>query len=152
MEKKYSIGLSEAERKYAHGIKSNNKLSNTVRKRAEIILLSDESMGKPAKQEEIASRVGVTVITVYNTRKSMCSAGIEKTLRYQKPDTPPRPAIITGETEARIIAVACSEPPKGYSRWTVRMLTEKLIELRILSDGSRETVRRTLKKLNLSLI
>jgi len=151
MKKKYVVRLTETERKYAHEIKGNIKLSSTVRKRAEVILLADEGVGESAKQKEIALRVGVTVITIYNTLRSFCDIGIEKTLSYRKPDKPPRPAIVTGEMEAGIIAIACSEPPKGYARWTVRMLTEKLIQLQILTEGSRETVRRTLKKLNLSL-
>jgi transposase len=151
MNKKYHIDLTESERKYVHGIKGNKELSSTVRKRAEIILLADESVGQPAIHTEIASRVGVTKVTVYHTLKSVDEIGLEKTLCYRKPANAPRPAIVTGEIEARIIATACGEPPKGYSRWTVRMLTEKLIELEIFT-GSRETVRRTLKKLNLNLI
>ncbi|MGM1023708.1 MAG: hypothetical protein ACQEXV_25015 [Bacillota bacterium] len=58
---------------------------------------------------------------------------------------------MTGEVEARIIALACSEPPKGYARWTIRLLTRRVIELNILESVGRETIRTTLKKQNLSL-
>jgi hypothetical protein len=151
MAKKYRIRLSEAERKYTHGVQEDVTKSKTIRKRAEIVLLSDESVGKPMTQEQIGLRAGVTGITVLNTIKRVCDNGLERTLEYKKRTEPPRPGIVTGEIEARIVATACGEPPKGYSRWTVRLLTEKVLELSILTEGSRETVRRTLKKLNLSL-
>jgi len=89
--------------------------------------------------------------SIWQTAKDFCENGIEQALSFQKPENPPHPPIVTGEKEARIIALACGEPPIGFSRWTVRLLTEKIVELSILPSASRETVRRTLKKLNLSL-
>jgi transposase len=152
MQKKYRINLPAEERKLALETKRNLQNSQTIRNRAEILLLADESIGKIATNKEIALRVGVSVITVYNTLKDYCREGAEEVLKYAKRAEPPRARLVSGEKEARIIAVACGEPPKGYSRWTVRLLTEKVLELEILEEGSRETVRRTLKKLNLSLI
>lgn len=102
-------------------------------------------------QEEIAARCGVSDVTVYHTVRDYCERGIEYALHFQKREKPPRPAIVTGEKEARIIALACGEPPAGFSRWTVRLLTEKVVELSIMPEVSRETIRRTLKKRNLNL-
>jgi transposase len=152
MNKKYHVKLSENERKYVQEIQNAENTPNTFRKRSNILLLLDENAGVPATQEEISKRVGVCDVTVYNTVKDYIEHGIEYTLHYQKPKEAPIPAIVTGEVEARIIAAACSKPPEGYSRWTVRLLTERVIELKIVENISRETVRLTLKKQNSSLI
>lgn len=151
MNKKYVVRLSEKEKKLVNEILNSKKTAAGYKKRANVLLLLDESVGKPATQAEIAARCGVSDVTVYHTVRDYCQHGIEYALQYKKSQTPPRAAIVTGEKEARIIALACGEPPKGYSRWTVRLLTEKIIELSIVPTASRETVRRTLKKLNLSL-
>ncbi len=115
------------------------------------MLLADESTGKPALQKEIAARSGVSKVTVYHTLQDYCEQGIEYALKFKTPTQSSKKPIVTGEREARIVALACGEAPDGYARWTVRLLTEKVIELEILPSGSRETIRRTLKKLNLSL-
>lgn len=151
MKKKYVINLSNEERTYAHDILDNKESAIGFRKRASVLIMLDESVGKAETYTQIAARCNVSEVTVWQTAKDYCEKGIKQTLNFQKPENPPRPAIVTGEKEARIIALACGDPPKGYSRWTVRLLTEKVVELSILPTASRETVRRTLKKLNLSL-
>ena len=151
MKKKYVVTLTNEERTYAHEVLDNKNTATGFRKRASVLIMLDEGVGKPETHSQIAARCNVTEVTVWQTAKDYCEKGIEKTLTFQKPENPPRPAIVSGEKEARIIALACGEPPKGYSRWTVRLLTEKVVELSILPAASRETVRRTLKKLNLSL-
>jgi len=149
--KKYAVNLTIEERQYAQRVKRDVTKCETIRKRAEILLLADESRGKGLKQGDIAELVDTTFVTVSNIAKQFHLNGIKGTLSLKKRSEPPRPSIVTGEIEARIIATACGEPPEGYSRWTVRLLTEKIIELRIMPSGSRETVRRVLKKRNLSL-
>jgi len=76
---------------------------------------------------------------------------LEGTIERRKRKTPPVAAKVTGEVEARIIALACSEPPEGYARWTVRLLADKSVELVYIDSISAMTVNRTLKKTNLSL-
>ncbi|WP_342593039.1 helix-turn-helix domain-containing protein [Paenibacillus silagei] len=98
-----------------------------------MLLLSDENQGAIPKQRDY------------------CTRGLEETLQYRRRAEPPRPSPITGEVEARIIALACSEPPKGYARWTIRLLTRRVIELNILESVGRVTIRTTLIKQNLSL-
>jgi len=71
---------------------------------------------------------------------------LEKTIERKKPDNPPIAPIITGETEAKIIALACSSPPKGYARWTLRLLETKVVELGIMEKVSDTTIGRMLKK------
>lgn len=151
MNKKYVVKLSEEERAYANKVLNGRETASSRRKRANVLLQADESVGKPMRQAEIAERCGVSDVTVYHTIRDYSEKGIEQTLSYAKRENPPRPAIVSGEKEARIVALACSEPPEGFGRWTVRLLTEKVVELRILPEVSRETVRRTLKKRNLSL-
>jgi transposase len=151
MNKKYGVWLSEADRAQAAEILSGAKTSPRYRKRANVLLMADESVGKPMTQEEIAVRCGVSDVTVYHTIRDYYERGIDYTLHFQEREKAPRPAIITGEKEARIIALACGEPPKGFSRWTVRLLAEKVVELSIMPEVSRETIRRMLKKRSLSL-
>lgn len=151
MNKKYVVRLSEADRTRVAVILNGTETSPRYRKRANVLLMADESVGKPMTQEKIAARCGVSDVTVYHTIRDYCERGIEYTLHFQKREKPPRPAIVTGEKEARIIALACGEPPKGFSRWTVRLLAEKVVELSIMPDVSRETIRRVLKKRSLSL-
>lgn len=151
MNKKYEVLLSLEERSYANEVLNNAKTAPLYRRRANVLLQADESAGKPMRQTEIAKRCGVSVVTVYHTIRDYSESGIQYALSYRKRANPPRAAIVSGEKEARIIALACGEPPKGYSRWTVRLLTEKVVELSILPEASRETIRRTLKKRHLSL-
>ncbi|HWR61063.1 MAG TPA: helix-turn-helix domain-containing protein [Clostridia bacterium] len=150
MNRKYIVVLTESERKQIQEIANSKTVSNTIRKRAHVLLLQDSAAGKPMKQEEVSIRCGVSVVTVYNTLKDYCTSGLEYALKFKRTKAT-NPPIATGDIEARIIALACGEPPQGFSRWTVRLLTEKVIELKILESVSRETVRGTLKKHSLSL-
>jgi transposase len=152
MYKKYTIELSPEEREQINRFIHDNKTSKGIRNRCLILLMADESQGPIPKQIEIAQRVGVSDVTVHHTIKDYCTHGLESTLHYRQRPNPGRPAAITGEEEARIIALACSEPPSGYARWTVRLLTNRVVELGIMESVGRETIRQTLKKRNLSLI
>lgn len=151
MTQKYFVKLTESEQNRLQELINSRNASKSIKKRANILLMSDMSAGNPAKQAEIAKRCGVSVVTVYHTLRDFACNGLTYTLTYKRKKTT-NPPIVTSEMQARIIALACSEPPKGFARWTVRMLTEKIIELGILEKVSRETVRQTLKKQNLSLI
>ena len=144
------IGLTEKERKYAQKIVTDKVTAETFKKRAQVLLLLDTKVGEPESHEKIGSRVGVTRQAINTIVKSYHEEGIEQCLRFKTPAEPNKKPIVTGEIEARIIAVACGEPPEGFGRWTVRSLTNR-VELEIAPGISRETVRRTLKKLNLNL-
>jgi len=151
MRTKYMISLTELERKYAQNIVNDKTTSETFKKRAQIILALDTSAGKPETQAKIAVRVGVTPPTIWGTIKQFSEEGLEAALQFKTPSEPNKKSIVNGEIEARIIATVCGAPPEGFGRWTVRSLSDK-IELDIAPGISRETVRRTLKKLNLNLI
>jgi hypothetical protein len=151
MNKKYTVELSSGERKQIFSTLNATDTPKTIRKRCNVLLLADASVGKPIIQEEIANRCGVSDVCVYQTIKDYCLSGLLHVLRRREHAKPPRSPIVCGEDEARIIALACSEPPEGFSRWSIRLLTERIIELQIVPSIGRETVRTTLKKHNLSL-
>ncbi|XGZ03907.1 helix-turn-helix domain-containing protein [Paenibacillus sp. RS8] len=123
--------------------------SHGISRRCLVLLLWDESQGMIPKQTEIASRCGVSNVLVFYTVRDYCTRGLEETLSYRRRAEPPGPSPITGEVEAHILALACSEPPKGYACWTIRLLTRRVIELNILESVGRETIRTTLKKTKL---
>ena len=84
-------------------------------------------------------------------RASYCKNGLEATINRKKRETPPIPAKVTGEVEAHIIALACGQPPEGYSRCTLRLLADKTVELGYIESISHVTVSNILEKTNLSL-
>ena len=151
MKTKYTIALTELERKFAQAVVNDKETAETFKKRAQIILALDTNIGKPETQAKVASRFGVTPPTIWSTIKQFCQEGLEATLQFKTPSEPNKKPIVSGEIEARIVATACGTPPEGFGRWTVRLLTDK-VALEIAPGISRETVRRTLKKLNLNLI
>ena len=152
MRRKYRVGLSEEERERVREILNGAETSPRYRRRANALLMADESAGKPMTQEEISKRCGISDVTVYHTIRDYCERGVEGALHLEKRENPPRPGIIRGEKEARIVAVACGKPPEGFSRWSLRLLTEKVIELSIVEKVSYETIRKALKKRNSSPI
>ena len=151
--KKNEIKLTGEQRKELEKFTKTGIHSAKLIKRAEIILLLDTSeSGKSVPFEEISMRLGVSVTTITNVKKDFFAAeSIETFLQRKKRDTPPVEPKITGEVEARIIALACSDVPAGCARWTVRLLADKSVELQIVDSLSFKSVQRLLKKHNLSL-
>ena len=152
MRAKYIINLTTEEREYIQAVLNSSCVASTFKKRANILLMLDNSVSKPECQANIAIRCGVSDVTVYETAKSFCLNGLAETLTFKKREKPSNPTIVTGEREARLVALVCGAPPEGFSRWTLRMIADKAVELDIFPHISRETVRTVLKKLNLSLI
>jgi transposase len=121
--------------------------------RARIILALDTAGGRKAeRQEDIAEHVGVSRQTVNDVRNDFLTLqDVSLFLQRKKRKTPPVPPKMTGELEARIIALACGKVPKGYARWTLRLLAEKCVELRYSDSISHTTISTLLKKRSLSL-
>jgi hypothetical protein len=114
-----------------------------------IILALDTSEGRrPDTETQIASRIRVSRQTVQAVKKDFIEAGADPGvfLRRKKREKPPVPAKITGEVEARIIALACSQPPAGFSAWTLRLLADTCVELHYVDSISHTTVGHILKK------
>ena len=122
-------------------------------RRAKIILALDTSGGRiPERHEAIAERIGISRQAINDIRRDFLAAdNTAMFLQRKKRETPPVPPKITGELEARIIALACGEVPQGYARWTLRLLAKKCVELHYSDRMSHMTVSRLLKKINLSL-
>ena len=139
------IQLKEIVRKGVH--------NSHVITRARVLLMLDRT-GKTdhVRYKRTAEYAQISVQAVYNMRDEFLSHhDIEAYLTRKKRETPPIAPKLDGETEAKIIALACSEPPKGYSRWTVRLLSERIVKLHFVEDISHMTVQRLLKKRNISL-
>jgi hypothetical protein len=121
--------------------------------RARVLLMLDRT-GKTdhVRYKRTAENANISVQAVYNMRDEyLTNQDIESYLNRKKRDTPPRAQKIDGKAEAQIIALACGEPPKGYSKWTVRLLRDKAVELHFVDGLSHMTIQRLLKKRNISL-
>lgn len=119
--------------------------------RANILLASDRRKETYMTVSEIAEAYHTTPTTVQTVRTSYCEKGLEATINRKKRETPPVPAKVTGEVEAHVIALACGNPPEGYSKWTLRLLADKTVELGYIDSISHVTISSILKKTNLSL-
>ena len=150
MKKKYPVILSDTERDdlkrlIATGTAPARKLTH-----ARILLKADESaQGAGWVDEKVADAVEVSQPTVSRVRKQYFEEGLEAALNRRPPKREYHRKL-DGEQEARLVALACSQPPEGHARWSLRMLADRLVELEIVEDISHQTVRRTLKKTNLS--
>jgi hypothetical protein len=152
--RKESINLTVKERADLERYCSTGVHSVRLVNRAKIILALDISDGRTAeKQKAIAERLGVCPQTINNVKSDFQALrDVSLFLQRKKRKTPPVPPKITGELEARIIALACSEAPEGYARWTLRLLAEKCVELCYSDTMSHMTIQRLLKKRSLHRI
>ena len=142
--KKYKVYLAQADRQKLLKITSKGNRSAKIIKRANILLALDENQGKPATQEEIAEQFHATTTLIHTVSKQLVEQGIDATVSRKKRETPPTPPIATGEIEAKIIQIACSQPPEGKTWWTLVMIEDEMGRLGIkISDN---TVGRVLKK------
>ena len=149
---KYVIELSDQDKAELIDIITKGKSPARAILRANILLASDRRSEKYMTVSEISKAYHTTPTTVQNVRASYCEKGLESTINRKKRETPPIPAKVTGEVEAHVIALACGEPPEGYSKWTLRLLANKTVELGYIDSISHVTVSTILKKTNLSLI
>ena len=146
--KKYKITLTEEEIEELKGITQKGKHNAKIVKNALVLLNADEGeYGKAKKDVEIADFIEVTVRTIENIRRRFVEEGYEFAL-YGKPREREYETKIDGDMEAHLVALSCSKPPKGFGRWSLRMLADKMVELQYVSSISHETVRRVLKKTN----
>jgi transposase len=115
--------------------------------KARILLKADASdAGEAWSDRKIIEALDTSVSMVYRVRKQLVEEGLDAVLSRKQRATPPVAPIFDGEKEARLIALACSTPPEGYARWTLRLLEEKVVELAIVDRASDNTIGRALKK------
>ena len=115
-----------------------------------LLLCDAGAQGDPWKVADVATALGVTTRTIEHIKQRFVEEGIELALERRARKTPPK-LKYGGEFDARVMALACSAAPGGRARWTVRLLAEKIVELKIAPSVSPMTVQRSLKKTNCSL-
>jgi len=145
MNEKYVVRLSADEREELRRI--TKKLSGSSQKvrRANILLMADAD-GPNWVDAQIAEAFSCRVRTIEKLRKRLVTKGFQEALNGKPRERPPRKKVLDGRHEAKLIALALGNPPKGYSGWTLRLLAREAVELEIAESISHETVRQTLKK------
>jgi transposase len=142
MKKRYIVNLTAEEREALMLLVKRDRVSGVKRLRASILLKADEGF----TDEEIADELEVGLVTVERVRKRSCERGIAASLERKPQENPSRPRKLDGASEAELVRVACSPPPPGRTRWTVSLLADKLVELKVFDSVSPSTVQRALKK------
>jgi len=151
MKKKYIVTLTEAERRILDAMLSRGKAAARKLVHARILLKADAGPGGPAWDDKrIAEGLDVGRATVERVRKDFVEEGFDAALERRKPCRQYQRKL-DGEGEAHLIALACQKPPEGQARWTLRLLAGRMVQLGYVDQVSYQTVRRTLKKTNLSL-
>lgn len=144
------IFLPQDERSELERLIKSGEHRARVQSRARVLLQLDRSQGQAKTLAEVGEAVMVSRVTVSNIKGRYLAGGLETAL-YDRP-RPGRPVTkMTGEVEAHLIALTCSDPPDGYDRWTLRLLANRLVELELVESISHVAVRKTLKKTNSSL-
>lgn len=144
MSKKYIVTLTESERAELRKLISTGKGAARRLAHARILLKADQGL----TDQQMAAEVEVGTATVERVRKRFVEEGLLASLDPRRPEKP-REHKIDGEVEAHLVALACSAPPKGKARWSLRLLADKLVELEYLPEVSHETVRQALKQTSL---
>jgi transposase len=147
MNKKYVVTLTEEERQGLQTLVSHGRTAARKITRAWILLKTDVTTGPAWPDEQIRSTFDVGLATIYRVRQTFVEEGLEAVLT-RRPKSRHRHRKLDGEQEAHLIALACSKPPPGRCRWTLRLLAGKLVELGHTDCVCSETVRQTLKKTN----
>jgi hypothetical protein len=149
---RYRVTLTTEEREELEAMTRTGKTNARRFLYARALLLCDAGSSGPAwTVADTAEAMGVTPRTIEHLKKRFVEEGLDAALERKRLDKPVRVVTFDGAFEARLIALACSEVPKGRRRWTVRLLAEKAVELEYASKVSHMTVQRILKKMNLSL-
>jgi hypothetical protein len=143
--KKYVVELTSQERKQLEGLIKKGKVAGYKIRHAQMLLKADQGRQGPEwPDKQIAEAFGAHLTTVERLRKRFVEEGLEAALERHKGQNYTRK--LDGEAEARLIAIACSEPPEGRNEWTLRLLADRLVALSVVDSISHMTVKRTLEK------
>jgi transposase len=149
MNKKYVVRLTTQERASLLRLVRGGKAAARKLLRARILLQGDQGPEGPGWTDtQIAAALAAHPRTIANVRQRLVEQGLEAALNRKKQDRPSHLRKLDGKAEAHLIALRCGEPPEGRKRWTLRLLADRLVELRVVDRVSYETVRRVLKKTN----
>lgn len=147
MKKRWIVNLTVDERVALEQLVKRERVSGVKRQRANILLKADDGL----TDQEIGEELEVGLVTVERVRKRCCERGVAACLDRKPQDNPSRPRKLDGASEAHLVRLACSPPPPGRARWTVALLADKLVELKMFDTVSASTVQRGLKKTRPSL-
>lgn len=152
MANRYKVTLTKEEREQLTELTRRGNSPAVKFLYARALLLCDAGeWGDPWNVADVASALGVTSRTIEHLKQRFVEEGLNAAIA-RKAQRKPREAVFDGEFDARLTALACSQAPEGFHRWTVRLLADKLVELKIADSVSTMTVQRSLKKMRLSLI
>ncbi len=147
MRKLYVVRLEQEERAQLQVLIRKGKAAAYQLMHARVLLKADQGASRRRVADQaVAAAVDVGPATVARIRQRFVDEGLEAALCRKPQDRPSRQRLLDGKAEARLVAVACSQPPAGRERWTLRLLADRLVELEIVETVSHETVRQTLKK------
>jgi hypothetical protein len=145
MNKKYVVRLTVEERSTLETLISSGKTPARTQTHARILLKADCAPEGPAWPDHaISEALHVSLPTIQRVRQTLVLEGFDAALHRKRPA--PRHRKLDGQQEAHLIALACSAPPRGHERWSVRLLTKRFVELAHIDSVGRETVRQLLKK------
>jgi len=145
--KKYVVELSGDEREQLRSVISKGKAAAKTILKARILLKADQGpLGESWTDDRICQALDTNESMVTRVRRQLVEEGLVAVLSRKKRETPPIAPIFDGEAQARLIALACSEPPAGHARWSIRLLADKVVELEIVERAHFNTVGRALKK------
>jgi len=148
---RYTIKLTKSEVEELHAIINKGSHTSQTFRTAYILLNCDEGKySDKVTNEQISKVLKVGMRTIDRVKKQFIEEGIEAVLE-RRPTTRIYEGKSDGDVEARLVTLCCSEPPKGYSKWSLRLLADKMVELKYIESISHVTVRSVLKKTNLSL-
>ena len=151
MNQRYFVKLSEEQRQHLEKLISSGTSPARKLTRARILLKSDCSEAGPNwSYEQIMEAFDVSNVTISDVRRRFVEGGLEAALNRKAPDREYEHSL-DGEAEAHLIAMACSQPPEGQKRWTLRLLQQAMVRRAYVQTVSHETIRMTLKKRKLSL-
>jgi hypothetical protein len=145
--KKYIVELDASERQQLDALTKRGKAAAKTILKARILLKADQSKEGPGwRDAQIVEALDTNLTMVMRVREKLVTEGLDAVLTRKKRETPPTPAIFDGEAQAKLTALACSSPPEGHARWTIRLLADHVVERRIVPKAHYNTVGRALKK------
>ena len=145
--KRYVVELSREERDQLENLLKRERIAAKKRMRAQVLLKVDEGDEGPRwSHAEAADAFDVHVNTVTAVAKKLVEEGLEAAISRKKHSRPGRSPVITGKVEETLVALATGKPPQGHTRWTLRLLADRLVELKAVDAVCHETVRKALKK------
>ena len=148
--KKYHVTLTQEQRQHCEIVTRSYKRSERERKRARILLLADTARADGSlRDEDIAVQVQVCPLTAHQVRRRFAEGGLEAALSHRE-QARRKARVLDGAAEAFLIATVCSAPPNGHKRWSLLLLRDHLLASDYVDAVSHETVRQTLKKMNLN--